>query len=592
MKRIVLVILLFSLISTANSQSLLLRSVDVHGNRSISTGEILSWMDLQPQTPFTLEQLQRDLKTITSRYYRVGHYFAVVQPSFQYAPDSSSVSLTLNLTEGPRVTIGTLTLSGNGLIPTEKILERFETRVGEVLDERLLEQDFEQLLTLYEVRGYPFAKVRVGNITLAEDGQSLDIAIDIDEGPIVRISEVRVEGNSTTKESVVIRETRIKLGEAYDHEKISAVRPLLMRLNVFSSVSDPELYVRGEKARLLIKVREGNTNTFDGILGYVPPTEVGGGDQKGFLTGLVTVSMRNLFGTARRLHVRWQREDRSTQELGIRYLEPWVFGIPVNVGLGVRQRQQDSSYVKRQLEFKASMLVAGNLSVGATFNRASVIPSSDRETPSPVLKSRTTLVGVDLEYDTRDNTISPRGGLYYRTDYQIGTKKITKPVNSVAQVDDQVTVQSLGVDVQYYVATFFRQVLALSLHGREVRGSPIDESDLFRLGGTNSLRGYRENQFLGSRLVWSNVEYRFLIDPRSFFYVFFDGGYYFRPGVDQAISGNTGLQSPESAQDFKYGFGVGLRVETRLGLIGVSFALGEGDTISTGKIHVGLINEF
>ena len=49
----------------------------------------------------------------------------------------------------------------------------------------------------------------------------------------------------------------------------------------------------------MIRVQEGNTNTFDGVVGYMPGT--GTGDE-GYLTGLVSVSMRNLFGTARKLH--------------------------------------------------------------------------------------------------------------------------------------------------------------------------------------------------------------------------------------------------------------------------------------------------
>ncbi len=546
-------------------------------------------MSLKPLEPFTQEQLRSDLKVIASQYHQAGYYFAVIDPSLRYTSDSSSVSVALNVKEGSKVTIGSLSINGIKMFTREEVLARFETRVGDVLDERVIEQDIDQLLSLYEVRGYPFAKVRVENIRLGENGESLEVAIRIEEGAIIRISEVRIEGNTTTKESVVIRQARINLGEPYDHEKVAAVRQRLLRLKIFSSVSEPELYIRGERAGLLIKVKEGNANTFDGILGYIPAS---GSSQEGFLTGLVKVSMRNLFGTARKLRVRWQREDRSTQELGVQYYEPWVLNLPVNLGLGFAQRQQDSTYVKRRLEFNASLPLSENLSVGANLNRESVIPSTERVTPSPLLKSNTTSVGVDLEYETRDDAVSPRRGLYYRTDYQIGTKDISKPANASSDIDEQVTIQQLRVDVLYYVPTFFRQVLALSFHGRELRGDPIDESDLFRFGGTNSLRGYRENQFLGSRLVWSNIEYRFLLGRRSFFYGFFDGGYYFRPQISQASMGGAALQVRESAQEFKYGVGVGLLFETRLGLIGLSFALGEGDTFSTGKVHIGLINEF
>jgi outer membrane translocation and assembly module TamA len=86
------------------------------------------------------------------------------------------------------------------------------------------------------------------------------------------------------------------------------------------------------------------------------------------------------------------------------------------------------------------------------------------------------------------------------------------------------------------------------------------------------------------RLLWTNLEYRFLIAPRSFFYGFIDFGYIVQPAF-AAMDGKASEQS-------KVGYGIGVRMDSALGLIGVSIALGEGDTFSTAKIHIRLINEF
>jgi hypothetical protein len=42
----------------------------------------------------------------------------------------------------------------------------------------------------------------------------------------------------------------------------------------------------------------------------------------------------------------------------------------------------------------------------------------------------------------------------------------------------------------------------------------------------------------------------------------------------------------------KAGFGVGLRIDSEIGLIGVSLGFGQGDTFSTAKLHLRLVNEF
>jgi outer membrane protein insertion porin family len=127
-------------------------------------------------------------------------------------------------------------------------------------------------------------------------------------------------------------------------------------------------------------------------------------------------------------------------------------------------------------------------------------------------------------------------------------------------------------------------VVAVGLHGREIRTGQVQPGEMYQFGGANTLRGYRENQFIGSEIVWSNAEYRFLLARRSFLFAFLDTGYYNRPADDV-------LGTP-SARAFKYGYGIGIRLDTPLGNMGVSFAFGQGDSFGTAKIHIGLINDF
>jgi outer membrane protein insertion porin family len=434
--------------------------------------------------------------------------------------------------------------------------------------------------------GYPFAECQIDEMTgkEGEEEDSLHITLLINEGKRVTIDEINVVGNKETDPAVVVRETRFASGEVYNPAKVAAIKPRLARLNIFADVSEPEIYMRDQKGGLLIKVREGNTNTFDGVIGYIPGTPSG---ESGYVTGLASIAMRNLFGTGRKLSFRWQREDRHSQELGIRYVEPWVFNFPANLGGGFFQRQQDTSYVRRVLDFKAELMLSEELSVALLLASESVIPSADSQASAITRVFRSTMIsyGAELQYDTRDDIYSPISGARYRTDYQYGRKRVSNiPPSLASQVARRVTVQRFSLDLDVYLSTFSRQVLAFGVHGRELRGGQLEEGEMYRFGGMRTLRGYRENQFLGSRVAWSNTEYRFLLARRSFLYGFVDAGYYLRP-ADEV----RGLPRTDA---FKYGYGIGLQLETGLGNLGVSFALGQGDSFSNGKIHFGLINEF
>ena len=562
-----------------------IRSVGVRGNTVYSAREITGWLVSRAGTPFSAAALRSDSARVVEAY-RAGGYLAARArfdpPSF--SADSVYVDVLLVVEEGRRTVVSRIGVEGSAHISAPDILDRFDTAPGEPLNPPLFEQDIEELLVRYEKLGYPFARCTVADLNSRPGAlvDSVDLLLRVEEGDRVTIDEIRVEGNRETDASVITRETRLTPGELYSPAKVDAIRQRLNRLNIFSGVDEPELYVRDGHGGLLIRVKEGNTNTFDGILGYIPPPVAGA---SGTLTGLASVSMRNLFGTGRKLSLRWQREDRYSQEIGVKYVEPWIFGLPINIGTGFVQRQQDTTYVKRALDLQAEFLLSEEFSLSLVFGTERVIPAVDSAGVVRAVGTSETTGGIALQYDNRDDLYSPTSGARYMTDYHYGRKSITSvPAGVTAAPAGSGTVQRLGVDMEFYLPTFRRQVFAFGVHGREIRTGEVQPGEMYQFGGANTLRGYRENQFMGAEIAWTNAEYRFILARRTYFFGFIDTGYYDMPGDDL-------LGVPE-ARAFKYGYGIGVRLETPLGNMGVSFAFGQGDTFATAKVHVGIINDF
>ena len=561
--------LLILLLAASSSLSFAatIRALSVRGNSVFTGREITGWLSSRAGVQFSEAALRSDSVLVLDSYRARGYLGVRVRfgPSF-FSPDSAFVDVTLVVEEGRQTLIARLGVTGDVRLSEAEILDRFDLGPGVPLDQSLLERDIEALLVRYEKLGYPFARCSVDSL-LSRPGRledSVEIMLKVEEGLRMTIEEIRVEGNKETDASVITRETRLDWGEPFNPAKIDAIRERLNRLNIFSSVAAPELYVR------------------DGHGGYIPPAVPG---SSGYLTGLASVSMRNLFGTGRKLSLRWQREDRLSQEIGVRYVEPWIFSRPVNVGGGFLQRQQDSTYVRRTLDLRTELMLSEELSVSLVFGAEKVIPATDSTTVAQVVGTNETTGGIEIQYDTRDDFYSPESGARYRTDYHYGRKSIgSVPAGAALSAVTGGTVQRLGVDLEFFLPAFRRQVVAFGLHGREIRTGQVQQGEMYQFGGANTLRGYRENQFIGAEIAWTNTEYRFILARRSFLFGFLDTGYYNRPEDD--------LLGTPSARAFKYGYGIGIRLDTALGNLGVSFALGQGDSFGTAKIHIGLINDF
>jgi outer membrane protein insertion porin family len=559
------------------------RSVSVEGNAVFTSRDLVESISTRVSVPFSSALLHSDLRLLTERYRHAGYLDMTATTALAFDQDSTGIAITIRIKEGRCAVMGDVHVEGCARFTEDQLISLLDSQRGDPISENTLERDIEEIILYYERSGHPFVTCTVAGMQRRDGDEvdSIDITLRIDEGPLFTIDEIRVRGNEETDASVVVRETRLAAGELFNPLRVDAIRQRLQRLNIFASVATPELYSRNGRGGLLIHVTEGRTSTFDGVIGYNPPSVTGEG---GYVTGLASVSMRNLFGTGRKLSVQWQRENRHSQEIGVRYVEPWVLGFPVNLGGGFFQRQQDSAYVRRVLDVETELIVSEEFSARASFISERVIPSTGVLVPR-VFRSMITSVGVGMTYDTRDDAVSPVSGARYRTDYAVGTKRVSGvPLSQAQQIPARATVQRLEVDLDAYISTFLHHVVAIGLHGKEVRGGSIEEGDMFRLGGARTLRGFRESQFLGSRIAWSSAEYRLILARRSFVFGFIDGGYYFRPG--------DAVRAVSQTDAFKYGYGIGAQIETGLGNLGVSFALGQGDNLGQGKIHVGLVNDF
>jgi outer membrane protein insertion porin family len=557
-------------------------SINFAGNKSLDESELISVMKLRKGETFIHSLLTNDFEHIVKHYAAEGWILASID-SFSIRTDTSThlTDVTIFINEGKRAVINSLKFIGLTGVTNEEVENVCYLKKGSTFIASTLEEDIGRILNLLDKKGFPFSQLDVSDMkfTPKENEIGVDIVLKVRQGSPMIVAELRVKGNNKTNEYVIIREAQFALGEKFSGSILPRAKRSIERTQLFSTVAEPELFPIGvDSVGILFTVTEGNMNRFDGAVGYLPPA---GKTLGGTITGLVDVQFRNLFGTGRRLAVRWFKQDAYSSEIELKYFEPWIFSAPVNADVGFYQRKQDTSYILNKYEFSSKLIYNEELYFGASLMKTDVIPS-EMLSSAGLAKSHSLLFGISLQYDSRDDITTPQSGIVYRTEYHTGTKSLINV--SGRQTSSDYNIKRLSMDLLWYITPFKRHIIASLYSLRDVRSGYLEVSDLFRFGGSTSLRGYRENQFMGSTIVWSNFEYRYLIAPTSYVFLFVDGGYYYIPEHPM-----SGLLYSERG---KVGYGSGLRLSTALGMIGISFAFGEGDTFSTAKLHFRLINEF
>jgi len=585
LRRFNILLLILFLSKTLFSQNNI--TLDFKGSDRISA------IELEKATPelknilFNLSEKDSLSKKISHLFESIGYIGAgVISISDSLAPDSIVIR-TVQLTEGLAAFFEKIIIHDVLEEDSLQFERAFDFLIGTPYSPHDFEAASNRIIESLENEGFPFAKVKILSVRFKQDETEekflAEINLAIDRSNLSRIDVIEVKGNSKTKDYVIARNLRIDKGELYSQELIDKVPARLNRLKYFEPVQAPSYYINSKGEGVLsISVKEKVTNSFDGIVGYIPPAAK---EAKGYFTGYISISLRNIIGTERNAAFRWQQENRYSQELEIKYLEPWLFDFPVNISGGLVQRKQDTTYIQRKYELFIDYLATNELSGGISFSSESTIPFESQYAGFSVYNSTMNSTGLSFKYDGTDDFYAPTEGIVLRNNYKYSLKRIFGPEKYLtSNIQRKLNYQRLEFDLEMYYQIFIRQIAAFRIFARELRGSAFEISDLYYLGGTRSLRGYRERQFSGNRIIWNNLEYRYLLSRRSYGFIFMDMGYYLRnEEKERNISGSSG---------FKTGYGFGLNLETGLGVLTVSYALGKGDSFSDGKIHFGIINEF
>ena len=568
-----------------NAQNII-GSIQFEGNSKFSDEQLMEWSELKPAGFFDKNQIVLINKKIIVNLHEHGFLYAQIDSvSIKLNSEKHTNDIIWYIKENLPFYIGEIAVVSDS-IPEEDLISQMDLREDDIYNHKLVEQEINVFNRLYAEKGFPFVESTISDVNIKKTEKSyvVDLTFEIKSGKVAEISKFILTGNKITKDDVIIREIDMKPGDKYRQDVVEKIPYTLNKLGYFKQVDTPQFTITKEKEfALLINVEEGNTTTFDGIVGYIPDDPLSKKNE-GYFTGLLNASFRNLFGTGRKFEIFWEKPDKFSDQFKLYYEEPWIFNLPLNVGVGLERLVRDTTYIERSYFTNSSIKITRDLKSIFSLYQKATIPDSAASRDLRLARNITNTVEFGIEYDTRDYPINPRSGIFYTTKYSYGQKQNTGPSYLISEDDlvENEELQKVQVDLAFFQPTISNQLLYFHLYGSQIKSNEnqLQITDHTWFGGARSLRGYRENQFHGSVVSWLNLEYRFLIGRNSRIFVFNDWGFYHYKDKEG------------KKENILPGYGLGIRFDTALGVMGVDFGLGKNDSFSNGKIHFGIENSF
>ncbi|MFA7633033.1 MAG: outer membrane protein assembly factor BamA [Thiohalomonadaceae bacterium] len=280
--------------------------INIVGNKSFSTGELLSQFQLglkpailpfSDRDKYSKQKLAGDLETLRSWYLDRGYInFKIDSTQVSITPDYEHIYVTINIVEGDRYTVRDVKVAGESLVPNEILRELINIQPGDIFSRKHIAESTTNISDRLGNEGYAFANINAIP-ELDEENKEVSLTFFVDPGKRVYVRRVNVFGNTKTKDEVVRREIRQMEGGWISTERIKRSRMRLERLSYLESVNVETPAVPGEAEQVDVNYTIQERDTF-GSLSF----GVGYGDADGVVFN-ASVSQDNFLGTGQRFSV-------------------------------------------------------------------------------------------------------------------------------------------------------------------------------------------------------------------------------------------------------------------------------------------------
>lgn len=552
--------------------------VVITGNQNLNKDTIANVVKLAPGAQYSKEAVDKDKAAINAM-----GYFSAVSVRTEETPDG--VRVIYDVVENP--TIKDIKIVGSGPVSEESLLKLMRTQPNQVLNTVTLNVDIEAVQRYYRDQGY-FAYV------------TEDIGIDRETGvltiPILvhTVQAVDIVGNKKTREYVFLREMKTKPGEVFNKKTLKDDVARIYNLDVLEDIQTPKIEPGAEIGRvaIAIPVTEKKTGQLSLGLGY---------SSRSRLVGRAELAETNFRGRGQGLTLLWET-GASSDNLGgnnsyeIGYHEPWIDKKNTSLSVNV--------FNKLLYRFSSSFIGGDGEIDGQTYNerrkgatlglsrplsrltrayltlRGESVDTSDVESATGTgivaqsgdIRSATSR----LVNDTRDFIFDPADGWYRSVSLELGDSDVTQELPTGPE-PLKGGFRKVQFDVRRYWSkegrksaptdkrtTYAARILAGISNGE------IPFFEQFFVGGSDSLRGYREDRFWGEKMLVASLEYRRPIAQALKGVLFVDYG--------DAWGGRSTYSLPDLPQHTGFepslGTGIGLRVNTPIGNLRLDYGIG------------------
>ncbi len=405
-----------------------------------------------------------------------------------------------------------------------------------------LEEHIRNTLSKLEANGYGLTEIELKDHHIISD--TLYANLYAHDAEKRNFNDIVIQGYDKFPEGIK-RDLKRKFNKkSFSDFHLKQVQSYLNQLTFINQIKSPEVLFEKQNTDLYIYVNKNKANKFDGFLGF------GSNDEgKLKLNGYLDLALNNIINKGEKTQIVWKSDGNKQTNFKFKTEIPYLFKTPIGINFDINIFKQDSTFQNTNLNYNVGYFFNYNTRayIGVK-NNTSVYTAPTNSFYKNFEAKFYTLNFIKEFIDPQSILFKRKGSI----DIKFGTgNRIAENKNNQLFLETEVDYNfSLNQKNYIYIknATYY------------LKSDEYLINELYRIGGTNSLRGFNENSLQGNTLSALMVEYRYLLNQ----------SFYINTITDFAYINDTITKLDTKA----YSFGIGLGIITQNGLFKLNYANG------------------
>ena len=453
------------------------------------------------------------------------------------------------------------TLSKGEGVETEKDYDIIKNQIG--LDQKKdtltlpyseTESFLNNTLKKLEQNGFAFAKLKLTNFK--RKNNSLYAELQFESGQQRQLNAIVVTfGESNKKNSFpeghLKQMNRKYKNSTFNQDIVRKIEVDFKKIGFVNQIKSPEILFTKDTTKVYVYLEKRKSNTFDGYIGFA-----NNDNNKLIFNGYLDLILENTIKAGEQFSLYWKSDGNNQKNFKASIDLPYLFKTPIGLKAQINIFKQDSIFqnTKTAIDLGYFIDYKTRIYLGYQSTESSDIQNTNNNTISDYTNSFLT---TNLEYsrlDPNNSSFQKKTDLFI----QMGLGKRTTPNLSETAGSSKQTFISILAMHNFYLNP--KNCININYQNYLLKSDNYIINELYRFGGTKSIRGFAENSLQANFMTAIISEYRYLISPDFYLHSILDYGYY----EDKSTKSKENL----------IGIGLGMGLQTKNGILKLSLSNG------------------